>query len=178
MPYHDELLSQALELVHSTPASQASLRRSVSSAYYAVFHLLIAEATSNWNNQPLRSALGRGFNGLPTRKGSRTRPCGTPWRGLKRASATPTLAAASSSSGRAAGTGESPADTGRSSFSGKASGLSFVYGFPKSARDNIDQSDEKGFKTLAKALLAASDEALAKLVKEGKYLEVESDEQE
>jgi hypothetical protein len=54
----------------------------------------------------------------------------------------------------------------------------FVYGFSKSARDNIDESDEQGFKTLAKALLAASDEALAKLVNEGKYLEVECDEQE
>jgi hypothetical protein len=54
----------------------------------------------------------------------------------------------------------------------------FVYGFSKSARDNIDESDEQGFKTLAKALRAASDEALAKLVNEGKYLEVECDEQE
>ena len=54
----------------------------------------------------------------------------------------------------------------------------FVYGFSKSARDNIDESDEQGFKTLAKALLAATDEALAKLVRAGKYLEVECDEQE
>ena len=54
----------------------------------------------------------------------------------------------------------------------------FVYGFPKSAQDNIDESDKRGFRALAKALMAASDEALAKLVKEGKYLEVESDEQE
>ena len=54
----------------------------------------------------------------------------------------------------------------------------FVYGFPKSAQDNIDESDKRDFRVLAKALLAAPDEALAKLVQEGKYLEVVSDEQE
>jgi hypothetical protein len=39
-----------------------TLRRSVSAAYYAVFHYLIAEATSNWNNIPMRTALGRAFD--------------------------------------------------------------------------------------------------------------------
>jgi hypothetical protein len=62
MAYHDDLLIQAWNLVHSVPATQASLRRAVSSAYYAVFHLLIAEATSNWNNVPLRAALGRAYD--------------------------------------------------------------------------------------------------------------------
>jgi hypothetical protein len=62
MAYHDDLLNQALHLVHSAPSTQASLRRSVSSAYYAVFHLLIAEATSNWNNVALRAALGRAYD--------------------------------------------------------------------------------------------------------------------
>ncbi len=62
MTYHDDLLNQALYLVHSTPSTQASLRRSVSSAYYAVFHLLIAEATSNWSNVLLRTALGRAYD--------------------------------------------------------------------------------------------------------------------
>jgi hypothetical protein len=51
-----------LQLVHSAPSTQASLRRAVSSAYYAVFHLLIAEATSNWNNVKLRAALGRAYD--------------------------------------------------------------------------------------------------------------------
>ncbi len=54
----------------------------------------------------------------------------------------------------------------------------FVYGFAKSARDNIDQSDERGFKELAKVLLSAPDEALASLVSQGKYVEVNSDERE
>jgi uncharacterized protein (UPF0332 family) len=59
MAYHDDLLSQALELVHTSPPTQANLRRAVSAAYYAVFHFLITEATSNWNNVELRAALGR-----------------------------------------------------------------------------------------------------------------------
>lgn len=61
MAYHDDLLSQALTLVHAAPSNQASLRRAVSAAYYAVFHFLVAEATSNWNNVTLRTALGRAF---------------------------------------------------------------------------------------------------------------------
>jgi|SRR5260370_10637403 len=62
MAYHDDLLNQALQLVHTVPTTQASLRRAVSSAYYAVFHLLIAEATANWNNVKLRAALGRAYD--------------------------------------------------------------------------------------------------------------------
>ena len=62
MAYHDDLLSQALNLVHTAPATQASVRRAVSSAYYAVFHLLIAEATANWSNVKLRAALGRAYD--------------------------------------------------------------------------------------------------------------------
>ena len=59
MAYHDDLLAQALQLVDATPSSQLTLRRAVSAAYYAVFHYLIAEATSNWSNAPLRTALAR-----------------------------------------------------------------------------------------------------------------------
>ncbi|MGB6941717.1 MAG: hypothetical protein WBE37_04940 [Bryobacteraceae bacterium] len=62
MAYHDDLLNQALQLVHVTPSTQLTLRRAVSAAYYAVFHFLIAEATSNWNNAPLRTALGRAYD--------------------------------------------------------------------------------------------------------------------
>ena len=62
MAYHDDLLQQALALVHTAPPTQASLRRAVSTAYYAMFHLLIAEAVSNWINAPLRTALGRAYD--------------------------------------------------------------------------------------------------------------------
>lgn len=55
----------------------------------------------------------------------------------------------------------------------------FVYGFAKNERDNIDESDERDFKELAKVLLDASDEDLEILLSDGKYIEieVESDEQ-
>lgn len=53
----------------------------------------------------------------------------------------------------------------------------FVYGFAKNQQDNIDESDERDFKELAKVLLDSSDEDLENLVIDGKYIEVESDEQ-
>jgi len=61
--YHDELLQQAKELVHKDPnnPTQADLRRSVSSAYYALFHLLIFETWLNWSNDISRPGLARMF---------------------------------------------------------------------------------------------------------------------
>jgi uncharacterized protein (UPF0332 family) len=38
------------------------LRRAVSTAYCALFHLLISEAVANWNRVNLRAALGRAFD--------------------------------------------------------------------------------------------------------------------
>lgn len=63
MAYHDELLEQAWELVHKNPADpkQADLRRSVSAAYYALFHLLISETTAHWSLESSRSGLARMF---------------------------------------------------------------------------------------------------------------------
>ena len=48
MTIHDELLTQAEELAQGDPKRprQVNLRRSVSSAYYALFHLLTWEASS------------------------------------------------------------------------------------------------------------------------------------
>ena len=62
--YHDDLLEQALSLVHREPRNpkQASLRRAVSTAHYALYHLLISESVANWNRVPLRAALGRAFD--------------------------------------------------------------------------------------------------------------------
>ncbi len=62
MAYHDELLQQAKDLVHKNPNNQADLRRSVSSAYYALFHLLIFEACLNWSNDVSRPGLARMFD--------------------------------------------------------------------------------------------------------------------
>jgi hypothetical protein len=62
--YHDELLQQATELAHKSAnnPTQADLRRSVSSAYYALFHLLISEACLNWSNETSRPGLARMFD--------------------------------------------------------------------------------------------------------------------
>jgi uncharacterized protein (UPF0332 family) len=71
--YHDELLHQAKELVHKDPSNptQADLRRSVSSAYYALFHLLIFEACLNWSNDVSRPGLARMFDHGVMKKVSR-----------------------------------------------------------------------------------------------------------
>jgi hypothetical protein len=52
----------------------------------------------------------------------------------------------------------------------------FAYVFPKSARDNIDESEEKDFKMLATALFAASDAQIAALVARGAYIRVKEGE--
>ena len=49
----------------------------------------------------------------------------------------------------------------------------FVYGFAKNELDNIDESDERDFKDLAKVLLALSDEGLKKLTDNREVTEVE-----
>ena len=63
MAYHDDLLQQAIDLAHKNPTSptQADLRRSVSTAYYALFHLLIRETIAHWSLDSSRDALGRMF---------------------------------------------------------------------------------------------------------------------
>jgi hypothetical protein len=62
MAYHDDLLAHALGLVHARPQSELCLRRAVSAAYYAVFHLLIFEATEHWDYKRLRTTLGRAYD--------------------------------------------------------------------------------------------------------------------
>lgn len=63
MAYHDELLAYAEELLRreEQELTQAHLRRAVSAAYYALFHLLISEATLHWSRDSSRPALGRMF---------------------------------------------------------------------------------------------------------------------
>ena len=58
----DELLELAASLA-STDASQASIRRSISTSYYAVFHLLIQEASNLWPGSDVEKvALERAFS--------------------------------------------------------------------------------------------------------------------
>jgi len=60
MAFADDLLEQAYHLASKdAEPAQASLRRSVSTAYYALFHLLIDHAVSKWAVERQRSALGR-----------------------------------------------------------------------------------------------------------------------
>ena len=61
--FADDLLEQALHLANRERKGprQASLRRAVSTAYYALFHLLISEATLNWKRAEYRDALARVF---------------------------------------------------------------------------------------------------------------------
>jgi hypothetical protein len=63
MAFDEDLLNQAFLLLNKGPKapSQASLRRSVSTAYYALFHLLIQEASANWSRDDTRDYLARAF---------------------------------------------------------------------------------------------------------------------
>jgi uncharacterized protein (UPF0332 family) len=64
MAFADDLLDQAYDLVRKDGSNpkQASLRRAVSTAYYALFHLLIDEAVANWTVARHRSKLARTFD--------------------------------------------------------------------------------------------------------------------
>jgi hypothetical protein len=48
----------------------------------------------------------------------------------------------------------------------------FVYGFAKNAQANIDETDERNFKELARRLFDASDEELKKLIERNEFVEV------
>jgi len=63
MAFHNDLLEQARHLAtrEKKRPRQASLRRAVSTAYYALFHLLIYEATLNWKRAEQRAVLARFF---------------------------------------------------------------------------------------------------------------------
>jgi len=63
MPFADDLLEQSRHLANREPKRprQASLRRAISTAYYALFHLLTTAAVSNWKNVWQRPVLARAF---------------------------------------------------------------------------------------------------------------------
>ena len=78
MAFHDDLLTLAGELIEKSEsdAAQAELRRAVSTAYYALFHLLISETVLNWNRESSRPALGRMFDHGLMRRASQRAPDG------------------------------------------------------------------------------------------------------
>jgi uncharacterized protein (UPF0332 family) len=63
MPFPDDLLLDAYHLAArgGKNPKQSSLRRAVSTAYYALFHLLIADFVLNWRRPDQRVRLGRMF---------------------------------------------------------------------------------------------------------------------
>jgi uncharacterized protein (UPF0332 family) len=61
LAYAEELLQLARNLAQQNNQSQAALRRAMSTAYYALFHLLVSEASANWSREKLRPELGRLF---------------------------------------------------------------------------------------------------------------------
>jgi uncharacterized protein (UPF0332 family) len=63
MAFADDLLKDAYHLAGRGGKNprQSSLRRAVSTAYYAVFHLLIADFVANWALPDQRARLGRMF---------------------------------------------------------------------------------------------------------------------
>lgn len=77
-----DLLDQARLLATKEPRKpkQASLRRSVSTSYYALFHLLVADAVQRvvpGGRVGLRNSLSRAFNHSTMRKAARQFAAGT-----------------------------------------------------------------------------------------------------
>ena len=54
----------------------------------------------------------------------------------------------------------------------------FVYGFSKKERENLDESEERDFKDLAKVLLDAAEADIVRMVEERRFIEVMCDEQD
>ena len=65
MAFHDDLIKHAVFLANLNPpdqAKQVDLRRAVSAAYYALFHLLSNEAAQNWKHPRQRDKFARLFD--------------------------------------------------------------------------------------------------------------------
>jgi uncharacterized protein (UPF0332 family) len=67
MPFPNDLLEQARHLANREPkrAKQARLRRAVSTAYYAIFHLLSMETAKNWKRPAERFTVARMLGHTP-----------------------------------------------------------------------------------------------------------------
>jgi uncharacterized protein (UPF0332 family) len=73
MSFHEDLLGQAEQLAQLDPRrpKQANLRRAVSSAYYALFHLLTSEVSSLYAVEPgLAARINRTLNHGEMKKAS------------------------------------------------------------------------------------------------------------
>jgi len=72
MAFAEDLLEQAYHLARRerTKPRQASLRRAISTAYYALFHFLVKEAAGNWRGVDRRPRLARAFEHGKMRRAS------------------------------------------------------------------------------------------------------------
>ena len=72
MAYPDDLLqfAQAMANLHPGEAHQPSLRRALSTGYYALFHLLISDAVANCTDRQFRATLARVFDHGPMKQAS------------------------------------------------------------------------------------------------------------
>jgi uncharacterized protein (UPF0332 family) len=70
MPFPNDLLEQARHLANREPKrpKQASLRRAVSTAYYAIFYLLSIETAKNWKRPAERPTVARMLDHTPMAK--------------------------------------------------------------------------------------------------------------
>ena len=58
----EQLIALAEILVRNASSNEANVRRSVSTAYYALFHLLVRDAVKNWKHTDDHSRLARTFD--------------------------------------------------------------------------------------------------------------------
>jgi hypothetical protein len=58
----EQLIAQAEFLLRDSALNEANVRRAVSSAYYALFHLLVQDAVLNWKHADQRARLARTFD--------------------------------------------------------------------------------------------------------------------
>lgn len=65
-------MAQAEFLVGRSDPDEASVRRAVSTAYYALFHLLVRDAVVNWKHTDHHSRLARAFDHKRMKEASTT----------------------------------------------------------------------------------------------------------
>ena len=70
MAYPDDLLqfAQQIAALYPNDAHQPSLRRALSTGYYALFHLLISDAVANCGDPQFRATLARVFDHGPIKQ--------------------------------------------------------------------------------------------------------------
>ena len=66
----EQLIAQAEFLLRNAVVNEANVRRAVSSAYYALYHLLVRDAVVNWRHADQHARLARFFDHKRMKDGS------------------------------------------------------------------------------------------------------------